>query len=377
MLNLNKNTKKTVIRQVCTLFGFAILAVDANALVILQNASVSNSIDYDNNVSMSKNAQSVWRYNLVPNYSISAVSDLNRWYSNASVNVQRSTDKNLSIDRQDPTVTIGWDRELVRGKFSLSADYSRASTRITEFQNSGLVSNDGSSINKAININWSRALSERLVWSLGGSAVQSTFSGGGSLSSYKSKSLTSNLSYELNDRLKPFINLAYTTYDSQDSQQGLEQGTQNSRAYTGGFSYQINPILSTSFSAGITRLSSGVGKVGEMSFSYVGEQTRLSGAYSRNVTPSGIGGFQNADNISLDYAYSMSEKSDVGTSFNWRKNNSLNDVESKQLSVFYSLSLTEYWLMRFSIQTREIKSTNQSVNGEILGISLIYNTPEF
>jgi len=373
VLNLNKNIKKTVFAQICGFVGFAVFTMNANAIIILQNASATNSVDYDNNVSMSDNAQSVWRYALVPRYSINAQNELNRWYSNASVNIQRSSDKNLSIDRQDPSVSLGWERELEKGRFNLGTSYTRASTRVTQLQESGLVSNDGSSITKSINAGWTRSLTERVNWSLSGALSKTSFTGGGGFSQYNSKSLNSLLSYEMSDRLKPFINLGYSTYNSGDS----IQGSQNSETYTGGASYQINPRFSSSFSAGITRLSTGVAKVGDVSFSYTGEQYQLSGTYSRNVTPSSIGGFQNADNILLNYGYTLSEKSNIGTSFSWRKNNSLNDIESKQISAFYSLSLTEYWLMRLSLQMREIKSTNQSANGEILGISLVYNTPEF
>jgi hypothetical protein len=371
--DLNKYIKKTMLARTFGFVVFAVLAVDANALIILQSASASNSIDYDNNVTMSENAQSIWRYSLVPRYTISAANELNRWYSNVSVNIQRSSDKNLSIDRQDPTASLGWERELEKGRFNLSSSYSRTSTRVTQLQESGLVFNDGSSTTKSINAGWNRSLTERINWSLSGALSKTSFTGGGGFSQFNSKSLNSLLSYEVSDRLKPFINLGYTTYNSDESAQGF----QKSQTYTGGASYQFNPKLSSSFSAGITRLSTGVAKVGEISVSYTGEQYQLIGTYSRNVTPSGVGGFQNADNISLNYGYTLSEKSNIGTSFNWRKNNSLNDVESKQISAFYSLSLTDYWLMRLSLQMREIKSINQSANGEVFGISFVYNTPEF
>lgn len=368
----NSKNKRFLIK-VFGLVGSLLLSNHASALVILQNASTSVGADYDNNISMTKNAQSIWRYTVVPSYTLNSVNELNRWYTKASLNIQRSSDKNLSVDREDPTVGIGWERELARGRFSLTGNYRRASTRVTELEDSGLVSRDATSVSRSVSANWSRYLTERLSWSLGGGYSKSTFSGGGGFSGFSSNSLNTSISYEWSERLRPFINLGYSTYSPEVS----NQDTTKSQTFTVGTNYILTPRLNLSASGGLTRIETGVGKVGNLTLSYIGEQYQLSGTYSRAVTPSSIGGFQNADSISLNYGYSLSEKSNLGTSFSYRKNNSLNDIESKQLSAFYSRNLTEYWQMRLSLQMREIKSTSQSANGEAIGVSLIYNTPEF
>jgi hypothetical protein len=368
-----KSIKKSALIRIHCLTACLCFSLNAHALVILQNASVSTNVDYDTNVNMSKEETSIWRYRLLPTYTISAVDDLNRWYSRANLNIQRSSDRRLSLDREDPSIGVGWERELARGRFSLTGNYDKASTRVTEFLESGLVTSDASSIRKSIAANWSRLLTERLNWTLGGGYTKVTFTGGGGFSGYNSKSLNTSLSYEWSDKLRPFINFGYSTFNPEST----DQESSNSKTYSVGASYELNPRLTTTGSVGITRLSSGVGKVGSVALTYSGDLYQISGNYSRNVTPSSIGGFQNADALSLNYGYTLSEKSSIGTSFSWRRNNSLNDVESRQISAFYSRNLAEYWQMRLSLQMREIKSTNQNVNGDIIGISLIYNTPEF
>ena len=370
---------KILTKPLCLFISGLFFSVNANAIIILQNASVSSGIDFDNNVNMSNNPQSVWRYSLVPSYSISGINELNRWFSSLSLNIQRSSDKNLSIDREDPSLALGWSKEFERGNLTLNGSYVRASTRVTQLQESGLVANDASSISKSISINFTRILTERLNWSLGGALTKSTFTGGSGFTGFNSKSLTSTLNYDYSEKLRPFVNLGYSTYDSAESPQNIQntQNSQNSQTFTIGTIYNINPRLVSNFSAGYTKLSTGVGKVGNINLSYSGDNYQFTSAYSRSVTPSSIGGFQNADSISLSYSYSLSERDSLGAGFNWRKNNSLNDIESKQITAFYSRILTEFWQMRLSLQARDIKSIEQSANGEMLGISLIYNTPNF
>lgn len=359
--------------RACLLTSSLFLAFDANAIIILQNMSATNRVDYDNNVGMSNDPQSVWRYSFVPTYSISGVDQLNRWFARAGFNIQRSSDKNLSIDREDPNLGFGWDREFELGSLSITGNYIKTSTRISELQDSGLVANDASSISKSLSANLTRFFSEKISGSLRAGIVRSTFTGGSGLTSFNSKSLNSSISYEYSEKLRPFVSLGYSTFMSTNS----NQGSQNSQTFSGGATYTINPRLSTNFSAGLTRLSTGVGKVGDFSLSYTGERYRLNGLYSRSVSPSSIGGFQNADSISFGYSYSLSETSNIGTDFSWRRNNSLNDIETKQFSAFYNNNLSEYWQMRLSMQARDIKSSNQSTNGEIIGISLIYNSTDF
>ena len=371
---------KKINKQIFYFISLISLAFNANALVILQTASASSSVDYDNNVTMSENPQSVWRYSIVPNYRAELNDDLNRWFANGSINIQRSSDRILSIDREDPTVGVGWSRELYRGNFTLTGNYSRSSTRVTELQSIGLLSTDASSVVKNISADWSQSLTDRIILSLEGGYSKSSFTGGG-LTDFSSKSLNSSMSYEWSERFRPFINLGYTTYSQDGQNQTLNniqnQDDSNALTYTAGASYNINERLTSTFSAGVTRLSKDYGEVGSFSFDYLGDKYLIKGTLARSVTPSGVGGFQNADTASLNYDYTLSDKSSIAASFSWQKNNSLNDVESKQISAFYSRSLSEYWQMRLSLQMRDIKSNNQSSNGEIFGISLIYNTLEF
>lgn len=351
-----------------------VISPHAEALVLLQQASIPMGVEHDTNPRMSStDKQSIWRYIATPRYSIAAVSDQNRWYSDISLRLERSSDKRLSVEREDPNVVVGWQRDGERDRFSLIGRYNEASTRFTEFDETGLVDNDTSSTTKSVGANWSRVLTERLNFSFGGQYLKTSYSGG-SFTGYTTKSLNSTLTYDFNERVRPFIQLGLTDFNPD----GQGRSNTKSQNYLVGTHVDISPRLTASASAGINHLSSaGNGRIANANFNYAGERYGLRGSIERSVSASSIGNFQEADRLSLGYNYDLSDKSRLGTDFTWRKNNSLNDSETKQLSGFYSRDLTEFWQMRLSLQTRKIKNTNSSANGNVAGITLTYNIPEF
>ena len=351
-----------------------VISSHAEALVVLQQASIPMGVELDTNPRMSStDKQSIWRYIATPRYSIAAVSDQNRWYSDVSLRLERSSDKRLSVDREDPNVVVGWQRDGERDRFSLIGRYNEASTRFTELDETGLVDNDTSSTTKSLGANWSRVLTERLNFSLGGQYLKTSYSGG-SFTGYTTKSLNSTLTYDFNERVRPFIQLGLTDFNPD----GQGRSNTKSQNYLVGTHVDISPRLTVSASAGINHISSaGNGRIANANFNYAGERYGLRGSIERSVSASSIGNFQEADRLSLGYSYDLSDKSRLGSDFTWRKNNSLNDSETKQLSGFYSRDLTEFWQMRLLLQARKIKNTNSSANGNVVGITLTYNIPEF
>ena len=351
-----------------------VISSHAEALVVLQQASVPMGVEYDSNPRMSStDKRSIWRYIATPRYSIATVADRNRWYSEVSLRLERSSDKKLSVDREDPNVVVGWERDSERDRFSLIGRYNKANTRITEFDETGLVVNDASSSTRSVAANWSRLLTERLNFSLGGQYLKTSYSGG-NFTDYSTKSLNSTLIYEWSERVRPFIQVGLTDFNS-DGQRRRNTKSQN---YLVGAHVDISPKFNVSASAGINHLSTaGNGRIANTNFNYLGERYSLRGSLERSVSASSIGNFQESDRLSLGYNYDLSGRSRLGADFSWRKNNSLNDSETKQLSGFYSRDLTEFWQMKLLLQTRNLKSANRSANGNIAGITFTYNIPEF
>lgn len=369
----------------------------AEALIVLQQASSSFDTQYDTNPLLREDKQSVWRYTITPRYSIAAVEGKNRWYTNASLGLQRSSDKRVIQDREDPTLDLGWQRENERGNFSLLAHYDKRSSRFSEFNRNGFVDIDGSAITKSIAANWTHAITERLNFSLGSEYKKTTYDNS-QFSDSVTKSINSSITYEFNERVSPFLQVGYTDFKSDGlvTGNGLlvsnvgNSGSSKSKNISVGAIILLSPQWTFTPSVGVNKVdsenqnqntllgsASGSGNIGSLGLAYISERSNFNAALSRSVAPSGVGGFVESDQFNVAYSYLITETSSIGAGYSLNKNKSDFDSESTQISAWYSKELTEMWQMRLSALSRSQKSSNLNVNGNVIGVTFTYSIPEF
>ena len=154
--------------RVAMTLGAVLFSANVQALIVLQQFSVPIGLDFDTNPTLSPtDKKSIMRFTASPRYSVAAVDEKNRWYSNVGLSIVRTTDKKITDDRQDPNINVGWTRELEKGSFSLTGAYNKSSSRFRELRTSGFVDGDGSSVTKSIAANWTSAITERLDYLAG------------------------------------------------------------------------------------------------------------------------------------------------------------------------------------------------------------------
>ncbi len=377
----------------------------AEALILLQQASAPINVDYDTNLNLRQQKEGVWRYTTIPTYSLAVLNEKNRWFTNLSMTLQRSSDKNISNDREDPSLRVGWERELERGNFSLSAGYVKSSSRFTQFNTNALTDVDGTSVNKSLAANYSYALTQRLNLALGAGYSTTTFTDSSFVNS-TTKSYNGSISYELNEKVSPFIRLSFTDFQPESSSSqpniltpftqfnqfnGFSQSSKSKNILVGSTillspnwtfapSVGVNSISSSGnqSTAGNNASTSGSGFIADASLSHVGLKSNFQANLARSVSPGGLGSFQETDTFGLTYSYNLTDKSSWGTNFNMSKSQqNLFDSETTQINGFYTEELTSNWQMRFVAGHRTIKQNNFSANNTNLGLSLIYNIPEF
>ena len=378
----------------------------AEAAVVLQQASSSFDTQYDTNPLLRENKQSIWRYTITPRYEIAIVEDQNKLYGNAGLALQRSSDERVTQDRQDPNFNIGLQRDTEKGQFLITAHYDKRSSRFSEFNQNGFVDVDGSAITKSIDANWTRAITERLSYSLGTQYTKTTYDSS-QFSDSISKNFTSSITYELTERISPFAQLSYTDFQSDgvitgnglliNNSNGLiinnnigNGGDSKSKSFSVGATIYLNPLWTFNSSIGVNKVessnqnantvlgsASGSGKIGRFALLYKGERSDFTTSISRSVSPSGIGGFVESDRFNTRYDYLLNETSSVGASFNINKNKSNFDSKSTQISAFYAKELTEMWKLRLFIESRNQKNFDQDVSGNVMGFTFTYSTPEF
>ncbi len=193
------------------LLSALLFSTPVKALIVLQQASIPFSVDYDSNLNLTQQKEGVWRYTSVPRYTVVAEDEKNTWTSDLSLSLQRSSDKNLSADREDPNAALGWTRTFEKGKFSLNANYDRRSSRFAQFNNNALVDVDGTSVSRSLSANYSHTLTGRLNFSLSANYSTTSFTDSSFVDS-TSKSVNGSINYEWNEKFSPFIQLSFTDF---------------------------------------------------------------------------------------------------------------------------------------------------------------------
>jgi hypothetical protein len=363
--------KKSFTNQLLVLC-FVAFSSPSNALIFVQQISVPIGTEFDTNPTLvsSRAKQSIWRYTLNPRYRVSTTDNLNRWYADAGLRIVRSSNKKITDDREDPSLDLGWDRELEKGTFGIVLHYDKASSRFTELRTDGLVDKDGSATNKSISANWSRQINEKLNLGVNSQYTKTTYVGSNFTNS-SSKSIGATLNYELNEKVSPFVNVGVTEF----SPSGRKTRSKNILV---GAKVVLSPNFTISPAIGINNQSdAGSGWIANTSFNYLGEKYMLGGSVSRNVSASAVGSFQKTDRLTVAYSYELSEKDRFGTDLSWTKNKSDFNSETKQLSGWYSREINSNWQMRLFAETKHLTNGISKANGNVIGINLTYNTPEF
>ena len=377
-MNSTKNRKMTtnVIRIIAAV-SLALTSMQSHsAIVLTHDFSIALGTEYQDNLQLVQKKDSVWLYTAVPSYTLSALDGKNQWYAGGTLRIERSSNRSVSDNREDPFAKIGWKRDLERGSAGLEATYSKSSTRSRQFLETGLVQEDSTDRTRTITANWSRLITEQLNAALAAGYSKTDFgrTGGGASTTFTDNStryLNADLSYKLSESLSPYAKIGLNDYRASDRI--------NYQNYLGGVMVTVSPKFDYDLSAGVTHFSSsGKNKwIGAVKTNYLGERYKIGGALSRAVYPTDIGGVELSDQLTLNYNYELSEKSRWGAGLLLAENKSLNSNKAQEYSAFYARDLTAAWVMNIYGQKRYLKEESQStVDGNTIGITFTYNMPK-
>jgi hypothetical protein len=291
----------------------------------------------------------------------------------AALHLERTSDTDISGDREDPSLSLEWKRANPRGEFRLSGVYEEASTRITELNDTGRLFADGTRTVSALGSGWNHYLSERSQISLTGLHSQVRYDGG-DFTDYDLAEADLNYSFSWNASMVPYVLLSAARYEPETQ---LDNPSERYRLMPG-LQFSLGENVDLDVSGGAVQLE------GESSDSdwnasallhYTGERSRLELKYARTTESSGAGGFTSADTAFAQFAYEYSERTSYGVSGYWRKNRSLDLAESAVLEIWASRKLTAYWTCRLSSQFKRRDGREQS-HAQVVSLSFNYRLPE-
>ncbi len=364
-----------------------------------QSINVSTGVEYNSNPLFMSASQPVWLAVRSPTYTVTNTSGLNEWTLDVGLNIQRSSDTFVMVNRNDPTATLGWVHTLQSGSVGVKAHYEQDSTLFGVGQTgNSLVALDGTSYVQSITANWLYNLND--TWQLDSSAianhttyssVNTTSPGGsnstGSLFGYQSNTYDTKLTKQFSNTLSTYGQISYTQFslDNQpisDTQLSTVLGIQSTLSETltlladAGVTDTTGNAFSSPGNVGAS--SSTTGTIGSIARNYVGLRSNGRLTVSRTDMPSGFGGFVLTDELNGEYSHDLSNNNSIGTGYIYAKNLSLYIDTTSQFSVWFSHQISSALSLKLMLQQRTFSAPGySSASDNVASLFLTYNNPDF
>ncbi len=345
----------------------------------------TSSVDYDTNPALDNSRKkSVWIYTFIPQALLEYTNEINRFYLDAALVVQRPSNEEILPDRNDPRLTLGWARTYEAGSYGLYASYLQFLSRAQEIRTTGVFNNNANSDStqktRVLGANWEHKFAQK--WNLLTNAdyTQESFSGGVNLIGSKTLGVKSKLNYEYTERLDTYTQIGYVKIQPDNPFEDADLVR-----FALGADYLISSSLKASLRAGQYNIS---GAQSESSWeaglrlAYEADRIGYYSELNREVNSAGgLGGFQKTDTFRLGFLYNISEKDNVGANYSFAKFKE--DVELglpkqdfQQVDLAYNRLLTAKWNARANIIYRELNADSRN-QGLIVGVSLVYDGLSF
>lgn len=366
---------KKLIYIINLILPFLLLSsVDVFAEEIVQKFSSTQSVELDSNIRLQEtNNESVTLFRVMPKYEVYKTDGVNKFGADALFLVQRASDVTLMNDRNDPTINLNWSREFGRGNLSAILHYDKASTRVTELDDSGVIFADGSRISRRATVDWNYFLNEKLLFNLNASNNKVDFQRS-ALNPFDSQNVISTLKYFYSERFIPTLSAGYIRQDREGSD------ILNTRSINIGAEYLHSDRLKSKFIVGTRKNSgddSGTGKLYDFSSEYLYNKGRVNASYSRSINPSGANGLIETDRYRLSGDYDINSDWHLGASYLLNKNKLINDTEIQQMELNLTRVISRDWRLKTFVRHRERSTSTVEADGNVIGLSIIFLSPEF
>ena len=366
----------------------SLVAAPCSAAVWKQAGSARLSVEYDSNPSVGPmDPEGLWRYTLEPRYQLKRADELSELDMGGGVEIARASDKDKSQDREDPNAYIDWRRFREAGSLGMSARYYESDTRSTELRNTGPGLAEGTRTLGTVSASLQQNLSERsaIAMDVAHEDVaykRNTAALGTTFVDYVSRSAGLMMSSAISETSTPYVRVSYT--DFEPAKGGAVSRNLNTLL---GWNWKIFDYLHGSVQMGQSKIAGGSkSTLGAATLQYTGETSLFIFNVSRQVVPSGRGGFITADELKGSWVNSLDERSKRGVDLTWAKTRDVfnalygttEDITYSTVETWLQQDFSSRWGSRIFYQLR---ASNGSLTSEayahILGGTLIYTYSKF
>jgi hypothetical protein len=339
-----------------------------------QTGSARMSTEYDTNPNMAlMKPDGVWHATFMPSYSLTGSFGENELNTGVALQSERSSNKTLIQNRDDPSAFLEWKLHSEEGEFGVSSKFDQTATRISESAISGPGLADSTRTARTMSGSWSGELGERSTFLADGSYEDVSYSSG-AYNDYVMQSGDMIFKYEWSEIFKPFINTSYSNYEPKNS-----ISPSHSAVVALGFDWITSDYLEGTLQVGKSRDSSaGMGTTGAASLHYTGQRNEHFLNASRQVSASGLSGFVTVDQANWNWNFDFNELNTLGIDLAWQKNHYVDTAYNSSIGAWQQHEINPLWELRTYYLHRN--SHQVGVGGatsDILGVTLAYTNANF
>lgn len=344
-------------------------------------ASAPMTVEYDSNPLLAADSnKAVVRSIIAPDYSLIGTFGRDELRFGLGLNLQRSSDSSIVLDREDPDLQLGWQRENELGSFGLTAKYAESSTLSNALENTEVVNTDGTQKKYTLGGNWNAQLSERSTLANDTKYTYVSYDID-TLTGYNNLSSSLSWNYAWSERVEPFTRFSISRYEAHEAKDNSVSASSNSYSPAAGVKLVFSEQLEGSFNLGVNQVSgSGDGPRGQGGFElhYIGERFDTLINVARSTVVSGEGGNVETSTVGGSWSYAFSETGRLGVDASWQDSKGETPNTLQQLSIWASRELSPFWNTRLSLMHKQRQQDGlPDAHANILGVSLIYSHPDF
>lgn len=354
----------------------ALLSLAAAPALAQHAITVATEVEHNSNPTLTPNGESVVRYRVAPQYTLTRESGRTRSVLALGGVVERSSNVRVSDHRSDPNISYELEVSAPTSTLTLNASLEESSSRTTEFLETGLVTEDATVRTGLAGARWATQFNEQTSLDLFGGHSKVRYDTP-LLVGYAETSAEAALGWTPADGSRYALMLSGARLNpDNDAQNSRRQGLMVSHER------QLSPTLSAEVGVGRVKTSGGrVGTdtVGTLRLAFEGERLSSDIEWLREISPSGsVGGYTLSQGLRWGLGYPLSESTTLTTSLTRARSLELDGGDGQVVSLGMRSELTQFWAFTARLErARATFASGERASGTAIGVGLIYTHPNF
>jgi hypothetical protein len=359
------------------LFVPCVLVSVASVASAQHSVTVPVEIERSSNPSLSPDpSPGVTRLRVSPQYTIETQGPGARTEFAVGGVLERSSNTAVSANRADPRIRYLWETVGGQNLYGLSASYEEASTRASEFAETGLVTVDSTQRTGLLGARWTHNLSQNSNFvtdvSYGTVNYQTDL-----LVDYVETGLTAAYTLDLAPGNRFQVRARAIHLDPEG-----DRVSSSSTTLRVNYEVVLSEGLSGTFGFGgsrITGVERATGWIGILRLAYEGERLQTAAELTQDISPSGtVGGYARTRALRWDSSYPLTENTTFRFALGSTRTLGSDGGTGNSALVGLRTELTSFWSLVGQLERQRSRfSDGRSGRANVFMVGLVYSHPDF